>query len=367
MPEFSAADHQFIERALELALVPVSAPHPNPRVGCVIVQGDKIVGEGFHSQAGLAHAEVNALDACGGLAQDGVMYVTLEPCNVHGRTPPCVDRVIQSGVRRVVVCTQDPNPSVSGRGIQMLRDAGIITQVGLKDDIARKINRGFFSRHGRGMAWTTVKVASTLDGRIATATGESAWITGEASRHDVQLLRAQTSAILTGIGTVQTDNPRLNCRAPGATINPTRVVVDSNLRISPDSRLFEVDSDVIIATKKGVVSENRSELEKSAQITEFQSGRNGLDCKELLEYLTRCEFNEVLVEAGSKLVGSLLGDRLIDEVILYIAPSFIGDEGIGIAELPEIVRLSDRIQAKFTEVKRIGEDLKITIELDRSE
>lgn len=366
MSEFSNEDHHFIERALELAAVPVSAPHPNPRVGCVIVQGDRIVGEGFHSQAGLAHAEVNALDACGGLARDGVMYVTLEPCNIEGRTPPCVDRVIQSGVRRVVACSQDPNPSVSGRGIKMLRDAGIVTQVGLKEDKARKINRGFFSRHERGMAWTTAKVASTLDGRIATATGESAWITGEASRQDVQLLRAQASAILTGIGTVRTDNPRLNCRAPGATINPTRVVVDSNLATSPDSRLFEVDGDVIIATKSGVVSEYRSALEESAQIIELESGREGIDCKDLLEYLTRCEFNEILVEAGSKLVGSLLKDRLIDEVILYMAPSFIGNEGKGIAELPEITRLSDRIQAKFSEVKRIGEDLRITIELDRS-
>lgn len=355
-----------MERALQLAMEPVSAPHPNPRVGCVVVQGDQIVGEGFHSQAGLAHAEINALDACGGCAEDGVMYVTLEPCNVKGRTPPCVDRVIQSGVRRVVVCSQDPNPAVSGRGIRMLRDASIVTEVGIKEDAARKLNRGFFARHERGRAWTVVKVASTLDGRIATSTGESEWITGEASRQDVQRLRAQASAILTGVGTVQKDNPRLNCRASGRSRSPTRIIVDSNLRTSPDSRLFEVEGDVIIAAKPTAVSENRSKLEGLARIVELPSGRGGVDCTKLLEYLTRCEFNEILVEAGPNLVGTLFAERLVDEVIVYMAPSLIGDEGKGIAALGELRQLTERVQAQFTQVRRIGEDLKITLEVKHS-
>ena len=366
MPEFSSADYNYMERALELAMTPVSAPHPNPRVGCVVVRNQKIVGEGFHRKAGLTHAEVNALDSCGDLARGGVMYVTLEPCTIDGRTPPCVDRVIRSGVERVVICSNDPNPSVNGRGVKMLRQAGIAVEVGMAGDKARSINRGFFSKHERGKPWVTVKVAATLDGRIATATGESAWITDEISRQDVQSLRAQTSAILTGIGTVLADNPRLNCRAPGADSNPARIVVDSKLRMQPDSRLFDTDGRVIIATQKGINTKNRSELERSAQIVELPPGRGGVDCSALLNFLVQCDFSEILVEAGPKLVGSMLGDHLVDEMIVYMAPSLIGDEGRGIAELPEIAQLSDRIEAEFTEIRHLGKDLRISVKLDRT-
>lgn len=366
MPEFSSADYKHIERALELAMMPVSAPHPNPRVGCVIVRNQQVVGEGFHRKAGLAHAEVNALDSCGDLARGGVMYVTLEPCNIDGRTPPCVDRLMRSGVKKVVICSNDPNPSVDGQGIELLEQAGIETAVGIADDKARSINRGYFSRHERGRPWLTVKVATSLDGRIAAENGESAWISGEVSRQDVQQLRAQASAILTGIGTVLADNPRLSCRAPGADSNPARIVVDSKLRIQPDCRLFETDGPVVIATEIGARSRYRTKLEESAQIVELPSGRGGLDCMALLEYMFERELNEILVEAGPGLVGSLLGEGLVDEMIFYMAPSLIGDKGRGIAKLPDIAKLSDRIMAEFTDIRHMGDDLRISVGLGRT-
>ena len=364
MPEFSRADYEHTERALELASMPVSAPHPNPRVGCVIVRDGKIVGEGFHRKAGQAHAEVNAFEDCGDLANNAELYVTLEPCDAYGRTPPCVDRVIQSGVKRVVICSRDPHPSTNGSGINKLREAGIVTDVGILEKKARSINRGFFSRLERGRPWVTVKVAATLDGRIATATGESAWITGEDSRNDVQLLRAQASVIMTGIGTVEADNPRLNCRAPGADSSPARVIVDSHLRLWPDSKLFSVEGQVIVAVKKESKFIVGSEVGEQAEIVEVSAGRGGVDCGELLNILAEREVNEILVEAGPKLVGTLLSERLADEMIVYMAPSYLGDTGRGIATIPEITKLSDRIDAKFTDIQRMGEDLRVTVRID---
>ena len=210
----------------------------------------------------------------------------------------------------------------------------------------------------------TVKVASTLDGRIATATGESAWITGEDSRNDVQLLRAQASVIMTGIGTVEADNPRLNCRAPGADSSPARVIVDSHLRLSPDSKLFDVEGQVIVAVEKESKSIVGSEVGKKTEIVEVSAGRGGVDCVELLQILTERDVNEILVEAGPKLVGTLLSEGLVDEMIVYIAPSFLGDASRGIATIPEIAKLSDRIDAEFTDIQRMGEDLRVTVRFD---
>ena len=366
MPDISDTDHGYIRRALKLAQTPVSAPHPNPRVGCVVVKNGKIVGEGFHRKAGCAHAEVNALDSCGEKSRGSVMYVTLEPCTVHGKTPPCVDRVIQSGVERVVVCTEDPNPLVQGRGIKMLRESGIQVDLGVLADEAQKMNQGFFSRHKNGKVWVTVKIAATLDGRIATQSGESSWITAEASRQDVQLLRAQASAILTGAGTVRKDNPRLNCRAEGAENSPLRVIVDSKLETSANSRMFDCDGDVLIATREGTCSKNRSKLEKVAEIVEIPSSEAGVDCRNLLTVLAQREVNEVLVEAGPSIVGSLVSEQLVDQMIVYLAPSLLGDRALGMATIPAIQRLSDRINGEFSEVHKLGDDIRITVKIKQN-
>ena len=366
MPDSTELDLSLVSQALELALQPVSAPHPNPRVGCVIAKGERVIGRGFHRAAGQPHAEVEALNSCDVSPAGATMYVTLEPCTHFGRTPPCVDQVIESGIERVVICTEDPNPAVRGRGVDKLRQAGIRTEVGLLHEQGRSVNRGFFSRHETGRAWVTVKVAATLDGRTATASGESKWITCRESRQDVQRLRAQASAILTGIGTVLADNPRLNCRAQNAGRCPARVIVDSSLAISPDMRLFDHDGEVIVAVKQGIAAKRRSRLGKSADIIELPPGPGGVDCETLLKHLADREFNEILVEAGPRLVGSLLAGGLVDEMIVYMSPSMIGDRGRGMAVMPGIERLSDRIHAKFTEFRQLGDDYRIRFSLERN-
>ncbi len=358
-------------RALELARTPVSAPHPNPRVGCVIVHQGEIVGEGFHRIAGSDHAEVSALASAGKLPRGAEMYVTLEPCAIHGRTPPCVNRLIESRVARVVIPSEDPNPATKGRGIKRLRDAGIKVDVGVMKEEARKMNIGFFVRHEEGRVWVTVKVGATLDGRTATASGESQWITSEASRQDVQLLRAQSAAILTGIGTVIADDPRLNCRAKGAASAPMKVVVDSNLRTPSNSQLFADESETVIATTRTEPCDERKQLECVAEIVDLssnsrQSNKASVNCTELLDHLAKREINQVLVEAGPTLVGSLLKDELVDELIAYMAPSMLGDCARGIAAMPSIHSLSQRVRGQFTDVRALGDDLRITLRLHRS-
>ena len=361
MSEFSVSDREFMLRALELARQPVSSPHPNPRVGCVITRDGRIIGEGFHRKAGTEHAEVNALDAAGEQVQEGTLYVTLEPCSSYGRTPPCVDAVIAAGINRVVVCSADPNPAVDGHGISRLREAGITVDIGLLRDEARELNKGFLKRHTIGLPWVTVKTAVTLDGRTATATGESTWITGEQARADVQLLRARSDAILTGVGTVLVDNPRLTCRADGATSSSLRVIADSKLRTPSDAKLFRCDGDVIMATTANADSENRRKLEQVAEIIDFPIGRVGVNCAKILEMLAAREVNEVLVEAGPRLVGTLLEDNLVDEIIVYQAPSLIGDRGMGVAALSGLKKLSDRIEFEYTDVQRVGDNLRIMV------
>ena len=371
MRSFADIDRKFMARALELAQVPVSAPHPNPRVGCLIVQQGEVVGEGFHQIAGSDHAEVMALKSAGKLARNAEMYVTLEPCAIHGRTPPCVDRVVESGIARVIIPSEDPNPATKGQGIKRLHDAGIKVEVGVLKEEARQMNIGFFVRHEEGRVWVTVKVGATLDGRIATASGESQWITSEASRQDVQSLRAQASAILTGIGTVIADNPKLNCRARGASSTPLKVIVDSNLRCPSNSQLFADEGEVVIATSCSEPSFERKQLESVAEVVDLnsdakQASQARVNCAFLLDYLAKREINQVLVEAGPTLVGSLLNDELVDEMIVYMAPSMLGDSARGMASMPSIQSLSQRVRGHFTDVQELGDDLRITFRLHRS-
>ncbi len=357
-----------MSRALQLARQPVAAPHPNPRVGCVIAEGAEVVGEGFHERAGHAHAEIDALKSLRkGLSDAAIMYVTLEPCAYHGRTAPCVDSVIESGIRHVVVGVQDPHPGTNGNGIVALRESGIDVRVGLLGDAVRELNRGFHVMHESGRPWVTVKVASTIDGGIATAAGESAWITGREARSDVQLLRAQSAAVLTGSGTVRMDNPRLNCRLPGVDSGLVRVIADSRLSISENARLFDCEGGIIVATTPNHDRTKRRVLDKYAQVIEVADDGNGrVDCSALLGTLAQDHgISTILVEAGPRFVGSLLEHRLVDELVFYVAPSMLGCDSIGIADLPGLARLSQRVQLEFQEVVQIGEDIRIRANVKR--
>ncbi len=351
-----------MRRALTLAMNPVAAPNPNPRVGCVIVREDRIIAEGCHELAGSDHAEVAALKKCNFDARNAVMYITLEPCATFGQTPPCTDQVIDSGVERVVIGTTDPNPLNGHIGAERLRGAGIKVDLGLLEVEMRSLNRGFFSRFERGRAWVTVKVAATVDGRIATASGESTWITGEEARRDVQHCRAQASVILTGIGTVLKDNPRLNCRLDGIKKQPTRVIVDSKLNTPVDAKLFEVEGDVCIAVANTTIANARNSIfSGKAKIKEFGNDKGQVDLTQLLKWLTENEANEVFVEAGPQLVGSLFTEKLVDELILYVAPSLLGDQAMGLARISGIKNLDERIHGEFSETRRLGGDIRLTI------
>ena len=361
MAAFSQADEVYMRRALALAMNPIAAPNPNPRVGCVIVREDKIIAEGCHEFAGSHHAEVVALKKCKFDARDAVMYVTLEPCATFGRTPPCTDQIIDSGVERVVIGTIDPNPQNGHIGVERLCSAGVKVDSGFLETEMRSLNRGFFSRYERGRAWVTVKVAATIDGRIATASGESTWITGEEARRDVQHWRAQASIVLTGIGTVLKDNPRLNCRLNGIKKQPTRVVVDSKLNIPVDAKLFEVEGEVCIAVANTTTDARSYLYSGKAEIQEFGNDKGQVDLTRLLEWLTENEANEVFVEAGPQLVGSLFAEKLVDELILYVAPSLLGDQAMGLARISGIKDLDDRIHGEFGDIRRLGEDIRLTI------
>ncbi|RKZ93945.1 MAG: bifunctional diaminohydroxyphosphoribosylaminopyrimidine deaminase/5-amino-6-(5-phosphoribosylamino)uracil reductase RibD [Gammaproteobacteria bacterium] len=352
---------RYMARALQLAERGLFTTDPNPRVGCVIVKDDVIVGEGWHQWAGEAHAEVNALQDAGAKAEGADCYITLEPCSHTGKTPPCVDALIKSGVNHVFVAMTDPNPLVVGNGIAKLKSAGIEVTVGLMQQQAESLNPGFCQRMRLNRPFVRSKIAMSLDGRTAMVSGESQWITGSAARLDVQKLRAQSSAIMTGIGTVLTDDPTLTVRPEGdwypnnQTIRqPLRVVVDSQLRISEQARLFDNDGNVLVAT---VVD---SELSNNAKVLALPAKADQVDLQALLAELALDEINEVLVEAGAVLNGALLREQLIDELVIYMAPKLMGDDAKGIFHLPELKTMAQNINLNITDIRAIGNDWRIT-------
>ncbi|RKZ85269.1 MAG: bifunctional diaminohydroxyphosphoribosylaminopyrimidine deaminase/5-amino-6-(5-phosphoribosylamino)uracil reductase RibD [Gammaproteobacteria bacterium] len=352
---------RYMARALQLAECGLFTTDPNPRVGCVIVKDDVIVGEGWHQWAGEAHAEVNALQDAGAKAEGADCYITLEPCSHTGKTPPCVDALIKSGVNHVFVAMTDPNPLVVGNGIAKLKSAGIEVTVGLMQQQAESLNPGFCQRMRLNRPFVRSKIAMSLDGRTAMVSGESQWITGSAARLDVQKLRAQSSAIMTGIGTVLTDDPTLTVRPEGdwypnnQTIRqPLRVVVDSQLRISEQARLFDNDGNVLVAT---VVD---SELSNNAKVLALPAKADQVDLQALLAELALDEINEVLVEAGAVLNGALLREQLIDELVIYMAPKLMGDDAKGIFHLPELKTMAQNINLNITDIRAIGNDWRIT-------
>ncbi|MDR2195272.1 MAG: bifunctional diaminohydroxyphosphoribosylaminopyrimidine deaminase/5-amino-6-(5-phosphoribosylamino)uracil reductase RibD [Gallionellaceae bacterium] len=355
----TTTDSQWMARALQLARRGLETATPNPRVGCVLVKDGAIVGEGWHERAGEPHAEAHALRVAGEAARGATAYVTLEPCNHQGRTPPCVDALIQAGVARVVAATQDPNPNVAGRGMEKLREAGIEIECGLMEAEARELNIGFFMRMTRGTPWVCSKIAASLDGRTALKNGASQWITGEDARRDVQRLRARSCAVLTGIGTVLADDPLLNVRLPSASRQPLRVVADTVLRTPPDARLLQGGGAVIYTADESSVDKAAVLERAGACVVRTPRWDDGLDLAALLRDLAARGCNEVLVEAGACLNGALLRAGLVDELALYLAPSLLGDAARGLAHLSELENLDQRVELEWRDVRCVGADLRV--------
>ena len=370
MTEFTAADHAHMGRALQLAALGQYSTAPNPAVGCVLLDAaGAVVGEGWHQRAGQPHAEVYALHAASIRARGGTAYVTLEPCSHHGRTPPCADALVAAGVRRVVAAMQDPNPRIAGDGLRKLDAAGIVTAVGVLEREARELNRGFVSRMTRGRPWVTVKLGSSADGRTALADGSSQWITSESARADVQRLRARASAIVTGIGTALADDPSLTVRDGNLDMGgrvPLRVVLDSRGRLEPDLKLARDGLPTLVfGSHAGARSLARLAAAESSvlQVEPLPADATGsIDLHATLRRLAELECNEVLVEAGPRLAGSFLAAGLADEIVLYVAPTILGDTARPAFVLPQPLRvLAERPQYSYHDVRRVGPDLRLTL------
>jgi diaminohydroxyphosphoribosylaminopyrimidine deaminase/5-amino-6-(5-phosphoribosylamino)uracil reductase len=350
------ADYRYMARALKLARRGLYTTDPNPRVGCVIVADGKIVGEGWHEKAGLDHAEIAALSAAGERAQGATAYVTLEPCCHQGRTPPCTDALIRAGVERVVAAMVDPNPRVAGNGLARLRAAGVAVETGMLANEAAALNSGFVKRMSAARPLVRLKVAASLDGRTALASAESRWITGAAARADAHRLRARGSAVLTGIGTLLADDPRLTARDTGfaVTRQPLRVVLDTNLRIPPSAGLLNDGGETLVFT-----AAEPDDAPAGARVERLRRADGGLDLGAVLNRLAELECNEVLVEAGATLNGALLAAGLVDEIIVYLAPTLLGDASRGMFTLPGVTAMADRPRLRLLEQRRIGDDWRL--------
>ena len=346
-------------QAIKLATKGRYTTDPNPRVGCIMVKGDKIIGKGWHERAGQGHAEINALNNAGDIS-GATVYVTLEPCNHHGKTPPCSDALIKAGVKRVVVAMQDPNPLVSGKGLQQLRDAGITVNCGLLEQNARALNPGFIKRIATGKPWVISKMAMSLDGRTAMASGESKWITSAESREDVHRLRAESSAILTGINTVLMDNPSLNARlADIDVVQPVRVVLDSKLQMPTTARIATLPGRTLLLTCASDEQKHLALTQAGFEVHCLPAYRNQVDLNAVLTFLGQQQINQVLVETGATLNGVLLQQNLVDEWLVYIAPCILGSEGRGLFNLPEMYNMTDKINLQITNMRQIGSDIRI--------
>lgn len=344
-------------RALELAGRGLLTASPNPRVGCVIVRDGRVIGEGWHARTGTPHAEIHALNAAGAAARGATVYVTLEPCAHHGRTPPCAEALIEAGVGRVIAAMKDPNPLVGGAGIAMLVLAGIQTDVGLMEAEARALNPGFVSRMTRNRPWVRLKTASTLDGKTALANGQSQWITGTSARADVQRLRARACAILTGSGTVLADDPRMTVREFDTGRQPLRVVADSTLRTPAGASILPA----LIACHHAPATARAALEGAGAEVVEVPGPDGRIDLDALLALLAQRGVNELHVEAGAALNGALLAARLVDEWVAYVAPMAVGDVARGLFAQPPLDALADAAHFRLADVRRVGGDLRLTL------
>lgn len=362
---FSAADHQFMSRALQLAERGLYSTDPNPRVGCVLVSDGQIIGEGFHIRAGEGHAEVNALKAAGD-AQGATAYVTLEPCSHQGKTPPCAKALIAAGVSEVISAMEDPNPEVAGNGHRLLEAAGITSRTGLLQSQAEALNPGFIKRMKTGLPFVRIKLAMSLDGRTAMASGESQWITGPAARQDVQRLRARSSAIITGSGTLVADNPALTVREEqlGHPVErqPLRVVADSLLKTPSDALILRQPGETLIFHR----SEDRRAIDSLAATGATLIKLKELKPHDLLQWLAKeRQCNEVLIEAGATLAGSFTHEGLVDEWRVYIAPTLMGHQARPLFALPGMDFMDQQIRLKQTDLRMIGDDIRITLQPEK--
>ena len=364
-PEQAILDAHYMARAVELARKGHYSTHPNPRVGCVIVRDGQVVGEGWHERAGEPHAEVHALRAAGELARGATAYVTLEPCSHHGRTPPCADALVNAGLARVVAAMQDPNPEVAGRGLQRLQEAGIATDSGVLENEARLLNQGFLKRMEHGMPFVRVKLAMSLDGRTAMASGESQWITGPDARSAVQRLRAQASVVLTGADTVLADDARLTVRAAELGLDaeqtalalsrpPLRVLIDGRLRVPLEAAFFKAGP-ALVATCVAV----EEQYANGPECLIVPGAEGQVDLRQLLVELAARGVNEVLVEAGPRLAGAFAQQGLVDEYQIFMAGKFLGSSARPLLDWP-LAQMKDAPALKITEIRAVGDDWRVT-------
>lgn len=355
-PGFSAVDHALMARALRLAERGLWTADPNPRVGCVLAHGERIVGEGWHERTGGPHAEAAALQRAGSEARGATAYVTLEPCSHHGRTPPCTDALVEAGVAKVVCAIGDPHPAVDGNGIRRLIDAGIDVRTGLMASPARALNPGFLSRFERGRPYVRAKLAGSLDGRSRGPDGESKWITAEPARRDGHRWRARAGAILTGIETVLADDPALDVRLSGFRKTPRVVVADSSGRLRADARVLTTGASVLHATLADTETPPPCE-----RIELPDDGAGRVDPSALLAELARREVNELHVEAGPALTGALLAAGLVDELLVYSAACLVGADGGPLVRLPGVEKFDQRLHFSELDRRAVGQDLRLRL------
>lgn len=362
----NASDHAWMAHALRLARKGLYSTHPNPRVGCVVVADGELVGEGWHVRAGEPHAEVHALRQAGDRARGATAYVTLEPCSHHGRTPPCAEALVEAGVARVVAAMQDPNPQVAGRGLERLRSVGIEVDSGVLEAEARELNHGFIKRMERGLPYVRAKLAMSLDGRTAMASGESQWITGPAARAEVQRLRARSSVVLTGADTVLMDSARLTVRAAELGLDdemtslallrsPLRVLIDGRLRVPLDASFFQAGPALVVSSANGRFEDYRA---SGHELLTLASPDGRVDLRGLLRELASRGVNEVLLESGPRLAGAFAALGLVDEYQIFVAAKFLGSTARPLLDLP-LDRMSEARDLRIVDIRAVGDDWKI--------
>lgn len=372
---FSLQDHQYMQLAIKLAKLGHYTTSPNPRVGCVIVNNGVIVGEGYHKKSGQGHAEVYALKHAGKRAEGATAYVTLEPCSHYGLTPPCAEALIKAKVSRVIAAMVDPDPRVSGRGLKLLEAAGITTEFGLLEQDAKALNPGFIKLMTKKRPMVRCKLASSLDGKTAMATGESQWITSSHARTDVQHLRAQSCAIICGASSVITDNARMNVRWDSlGELNkiykkenirqPVRIVIDGKNRLTPDLAIFKQPTKILLI--RHTIENEHDWPHFVEQVVIPKSANSGfVDLNLLLLHLAELGLNDVLIESGAQLAGAFIEQDLVDELVLYQAPKLMGHDGKGLVDMPDIVKLSDAKPLAISDVRMVGQDIRITASFNR--
>jgi diaminohydroxyphosphoribosylaminopyrimidine deaminase/5-amino-6-(5-phosphoribosylamino)uracil reductase len=375
MTSFSLKDHQFMQRAIGLAKCGHFTTSPNPRVGCVLVLDGEIVGEGFHQKAGQGHAEVHALKQAGTKAKGATAYVTLEPCSHYGLTPPCAEALVKAQVSQVITAMVDPNPKVSGRGLEILNAAGITTQFGLLEQDARALNPGFIHLMTTKKPYVRCKLAASLDGKTAMASGESQWITASEARTDVQRLRAQSCGVICGADSVIVDDAKMNVRwdslgelknsyAEEDVRQPIRVIIDGKNRLTPELAVFKQASKILIIRHTIENIHVWPHFVEQVQIPKAVESEH-IDLKALLSYLAKQGLNDVLIESGAQLAGAFIEQNLVDELVLYQAAKLMGDDGKGLVNMPSVMKLSDAKALDITDIRMVGKDMRLTAKLSR--